>query len=82
MQINENEWKELKKMLYETRDIVNSINEGLKGNEFNRGVIERVKSLEEKSKKTERMGWIVAGVMTVLLFIAKFGDNILNLLMS
>jgi beta-lactamase regulating signal transducer with metallopeptidase domain len=80
-EISHTEWKEYKKTLYELRDNVNTIKEALCGNEFNnKGIIKRVECLEEKSKKTEKKGWIAAGVMAVLLILVKFGDKLLKLL--
>jgi hypothetical protein len=80
-QISHNEWKEYKKTLYELRDSVNTIKEALCGNKYNpNGYMQRLEKLEYKSKKIEKKGWIAAGVMAVLLFLAKFGDKLWKLL--
>jgi len=73
MQIDENRFETLEK---DVRDIKNF----LIGDEWRRnGIKQRVERLEEKDKKRDKRWWLMLGGGIVIIFLIKWGANILNI---
>lgn len=82
MQIEDKRFETLEKTVNDLSKKVGKIYVWSIGDEFHpNGIDQRVNRLEKKDKEREKRWWITLGGITVLLFLMKWGDKIIEKLL-